>query len=250
MSCVYEELALVKKIDQYDAAFMLYPSSSIFPGNKNIIKLQFDGQGRVIKRIGGLTPAPYFLGFDYMFNSEIYEELTYGKDLVTVQRKYGPSGTNTNYKKDIFFTNERISRIVTVIGPTVIITYPYYNPSGLVIKTVETQWLTGSFDTLYYSTTIRNFTYDAGNLVKIEGEEVNRHKYKYTIIEKFEDYDSAPNPTKHLIIFDEIYYRSLSRNNFRKYSYEWRNTFPGPDFRRSERSWTFQYDNRGVPVFY
>lgn len=38
-------------------------------------------------------------------------------------------------------------------------------------------------------------------------------------IETFSDYDNAFNPLKHLFLFKETFYRTLSVNNYREYSH-------------------------------
>ena len=95
--------------------------------------------------------------------------------------------------------------------------------------------------------TTRSFFYSGANLIKIEGLESDRWNNKTTTLELFEDYDSAPNPTKPLMIFDKIFYRSLSYNNFRKYSFEKRES-SGIVVARTNRSWVLVYDDLGVPI--
>ena len=68
----------------------------------------------------------------------------------------------------------------------------------------------------------------------------------------FSNYDNAENPLKELGIFDEVFIRSLSKNNYRKYQ-KFSVNFSIPlnkidTVSRQERTWDFKYLN-GKPVF-
>jgi hypothetical protein len=101
----------------------------------------------------------------------------------------------------------------------------------------------------YKNTIVKNLVYVGGNLTRVEGTQTDVFNNRSTTLELFSEYDAAPNPTKGLRIFDEVFYRSLSKNNFRKYSYEGRNS-AGYVFATRNSSWELTYDNEGVPVFY
>ena len=64
----------------------------------------------------------------------------------------------------------------------------------------------------------------------------------------FSDYDEAPNLTKNLIIFKECFYRSLSRNNFRKYLREEYDTNDKLVF-YEELSFGLSYDADYNPIY-
>ena len=66
----------------------------------------------------------------------------------------------------------------------------------------------------------------------------------------FSNYDNAENPLKELGIFDEVFIRSLSKNNYRKYQKFSVRFIPlnKIDTGRQERAWNFKYIN-GKPVF-
>ena len=68
----------------------------------------------------------------------------------------------------------------------------------------------------------------------------------------FSNYDNAENPLKELGIFDEVFIRSLSKNNYRKYQ-KFSVNFSIPlnkidTVSRQERTWDFKYLS-GKPVF-
>jgi hypothetical protein len=111
-SCTYDELIPLRDTDQYDVRFMLYPGGVIAPSDEQpIVTLTFNDQGNVIKRNGGLVPAPYFIGFDYVFRAGIYDELTYENDVITIQQKETPSNRDLPYTKYIYFKGNKILRI-------------------------------------------------------------------------------------------------------------------------------------------
>jgi hypothetical protein len=250
ISCTYDELGTIRDTDRYDVRFMLYPGGMIAPGNEApIVTLTFDDERNIIKKSGGLVPAPYFIGFDYLFIAGIYDELPYGNDVITIQRKEGPSNRDLPYTKYIYFKGDRILRIVVKNSGNEVIMYPHYNASGLIYKTVETTWRNVNGKLIYLTTMVKEMFYAGGNLIRIEGTLTGVFDNGATTLELFSEYDTAPNPTIGLRIFDEVFYRSLSKNNFRKYSYERRNS-SGYVSEKRNRSWEFAYDNDGVPVFY
>jgi hypothetical protein len=250
MSCAYDELARTRDMDQYHVRFMLYPVGFLIPLDEPpIVRLTFNEQRQIVKRSGGLVPSSYFTGFDYIFMGEVYDELTYGKDVITIQRKEGPSGLDLAYTKYIYFRGDKILRMVVLNPTTEVITYPYYNAAGLIFKTVETTWRNVNGEFVYQNTIVKDLIYEGGNLIRVEGTQTDAINNRTTTLELFSEYDAAPNPTTNLRIFDEVFYRSLSKNNFRKYSLERRNS-SGNVFATRNSSWELTYDNDGVPVFY
>ena len=43
----------------------------------------------------------------YVFDEGLYEGVTYGKNVITLQQKYGPSGADLDYKKEFFLKDGR-----------------------------------------------------------------------------------------------------------------------------------------------
>lgn len=67
-------------------------------------------------------------------------------------------------------------------------------------------------------------------------------------MEHFSEYDNAENPLKNLVIFEETFYRALSKNNFKRYDrkeYNSADELTGTSF----RTWTLQYDSNGKVKF-
>jgi hypothetical protein len=249
-ACVYHDIEPPKRLQQYHISYMFYKDGILHPYSDNMVTLQLNDLRQVIKRTGGFAQVPGYVGLYFIFSKDVYEEITYRRDAVTIDRKFSRAGFYDPYKKEIFFSDNKISRIVVLNDQLRSIMYPYYNSSGLIYKTVETRWrIRTQGDTLYIGTTVKDFFYEGGNLVRVQGEDIGPFNSISTTTETFEDYDTAPNPTKPLIIFDEIFYRSLSANNFRKYSIEKRGS-SGYNSSSATLSWQLRYDNSGVPLYY
>lgn len=97
----------------------------------------------------------------------------------------------------------------------------------------------------YILTYSEKFYFDTnGNLSKSEyTEKRNGIEEGEKIIRIFENYDTSINPTEKFYLLEEYFYRSLSKNNFRKYKeihYD-----NGILTSSAEHSWTFNYDANG-----
>ena len=66
--------------------------------------------------------------------------------------------------------------------------------------------------------------------------------------EHFSGYDNSDNPLKALIGLEEMFYRSLSRNNFTFYSMKKIDTDKSPSY-YTEMQWDLQYDGNNLPIF-
>ena len=226
---------------------MNYPAGIMpRPGNPLIlINLEYDPQGRVIKHWNGLIPANPATGYGFVFYEGLYDEVTYQENQITILKKDTLKNINANpdlkvitmeYDKMVRYTRERTNYIT------------YY----------DTTWLYYNHHTLFRTVTkdrgsilTKDFFFDnEGNLSEIKSLAISRYMGDsiYFQSEKFSDYDSSPNPVRHLAIFDETFERSLSKNNYRKYTmkkYEGDSVMIGDAF----RNWTFAYDEKGNVQF-
>lgn len=67
-------------------------------------------------------------------------------------------------------------------------------------------------------------------------------------VEIFSEYDNAENPLKNLVIFEETFFRALSKKNFKRYDkkeYNAVNELIGASF----TTWTLLYDSNGKVKF-
>lgn len=67
--------------------------------------------------------------------------------------------------------------------------------------------------------------------------------------ETFGDYDTAVNPFQRLFMFDDTFYRSLSKNNFRKYRRQEVELPNGTLYETQGRDWVLEYSQENVPQF-
>ncbi len=65
----------------------------------------------------------------------------------------------------------------------------------------------------------------------------------------FSNYDNSENPLKNLMIFDEIFYRSLSTNNYRSYEIIGYDEEGNPNDYYEKKNWTLVYDEDGKVNF-
>lgn len=93
--------------------------------------------------------------------------------------------------------------------------YYNYNWQGHLQSTVQT---------LGNITLTRNYTFDVNsNLTEVDGTAVDNttHQTAYVTVEQFSGYDDKKNPLKGYGYWADLFYRSLSENNFSKYSYSY-----------------------------
>ncbi|RDV16068.1 hypothetical protein DXT99_05200 [Pontibacter diazotrophicus] len=99
--------------------------------------------------------------------------------------------------------------------------------------------------------TVKDFTFNgAENLEKVETRVLLSDGFVISlIVEEFGNYDTAVNPLQHLFMFEDTYYRTLSKNNFRKYSIHYIDAITGANTGLSGREWTLYYNQSGMPQF-
>lgn len=185
----------------------------------------------------------------------IYYDIKYGQNLVSIELKSTPRFYLEKYKKLIKFNKDKITEIIN-LNDSLIFEY-----KGDVLHEV-THLKNGPWKKHRY------YFNSAGNLDSIVTRpgslKTNReHKpyYVYNIdnetskirdIQVYSNYDNAENPLKELGIFDEVFIRSLSKNNYRKYQKFSVNFFIPLNkidtVSRQEQTWDFKYLN-GKPVF-
>ena len=243
---ISEPVPLFLQPDQYVMTYMLYPANS-FPGyDKPVVKLEYNVLGNVIKRTGGLLHINPNSGFGEFFNPGIYEDISYNGNKITITQADTFKTLNVwpNPKPIFLDAQSRIQKTIkeTTIYNTTYDTVLYYYSAGKLAYTVLDN---------YPNRLTRNFFFDAAeNLTKTEAISINRF-YNDTLFletEIFTDYDNAPNPLKRLGIFDELFYRSLSQNNFRKYTFQ-RTDKAGYVTATNNRTWQFRYDINGNVIF-
>lgn len=236
---------LVKQM-KFDGASIDLP---INPGDVNF-NFEYDSSNRLTKKIGGYLPLPPETFFDAFFTDKAYTSLVYSTNKVTVENFYD-SDIYAVAKGTIYYTLNSANLIAEKEVPNTIA----INTKKQVYKYAEgklTEVVTSYPNMTYYPedptdyilTFSEKFFYDANNnLTKTEYTELHNGKSEgEKIVRIFEDYDTSYNPFKRMQLLEEYFYRSLSRNNFRKYT---QTSYYYDSVSTKETDWTFVYDAQG-----
>ncbi|WP_433829088.1 hypothetical protein [Flavobacterium anhuiense] len=225
-----------------------YPKRSILSEWEINFKFEYDNNGRLIKKNGGYGLFPADFLYNAYFNDQMYTTLTYVDNKVTVQ----DFSEDPIAQPKIFYVVNGVNRIEEKEKPNLRdsqfsekLFYKYSGDKLIEIVTVF-PYRTSSKYVLTYS---EKFYYDRNNnLIKTESEELHNGVYEgIKTVRTFEDYDTSLNPFKRLNLLEEYFYRSLSKNNFRKYTEERFDMYLGNLSSRS-LTWTFQYNNTGTII--
>ena len=185
----------------------------------------------------------------------IYYDIKYGQNLVSIELKSTPRFYVKKYKKLIKFNQDKITEIINLNDSLV------FEYKGDVLHEV-THLEKGPWKKhRYYFNSSGNLDSIVTRYGSLKTNSENKPYYIYNRdnetskirdIQVFSNYDNAENPLKELGIFDEVFIRSLSKNNYRKYQ-----KFTGgfsiisnkiDTISRQEQTWDFGYLN-GKPVF-
>jgi len=236
---------------------ILYPGS--FPGSDGTemsFSFQYNNDKQLIKKIGGFRSISSSVGFGNYFTDKIYTSLIYNNNHVTIEN-FSSSPDFSILKNSKYFVLDNNKRIKQKDIPS---TNNYSNylderqffiyNNNKQLTEINTVLPNMPYDPSepydYIRTYLEKFYYDSnGNLTKTEYfEQKNGVNKGIKIIRTFEDYDNSYNPWKRLYLLDEYFYRSLSKNNFRKYTII-RYEENGEISLNSQQSWAFNYDSSG-----
>lgn len=233
--------------DMYRTNFMTYYAMGGATSDTNKVLLEYYPDGKLKKRTGDIIPVPVPpYPYPYAYCDCVVDTFIYTENQVEVGRFMEYQGENhlvqtTTY----FFDNDRIKMITaapTNSFYTTDTTFLFYNTNGIIDSSLTYR---------YHENDLRrrlkkSFSFDEdGNLVKVEGEDMSNYRTE----EYFSGYDQKENPLKDLLGLEEVFYRTLSENNFTDYSFRRIYYSIQPDD-WSERHWDFEYDGNGLPLFY
>jgi len=210
----------ITPVDSLNMKFLVHTSSSFFtvttapgsitPGTLPITAFTY-GNNRVLTRSGGVITIATSSGYSFIYTPLIYDTVVYNGNNVTITSHYrGTDITVSPDQRDLLLESGRLQRIVK--APDTV--YFSYTSSHQLVK-AETF---GKNDII-----TRNFIFDSkGNLQQVTSTDKRRNGGSTEMHEKitFSGYDNKPNPFKGLWMWEDLYYRSLSANNFAAYSYE------------------------------
>jgi hypothetical protein len=224
------------KITEYQPRYMLYPLTTLYK-KENLVKIEYNTNGTISKRVGDFIATA---GAYRMFYDKIYDDVVTKNDIVTTTKQLSSNedfNTTTPLKRELYFKGGRLVKKIWDNKSTKDTTTYHYNDQGQIDNMV--------IRNLYFSQkTDAKLVYDeGGNLILVTSQQyyTEDQSLTYSDTTRFSNYDQSKNPFTNLIIFDECFYRSLSRNNFAKYSYRKYNS-TGRLNGSEDRSWEFTYD--------
>lgn len=243
----------IQPLQSYDISYMFY-AESIVPHPDKLVTIEFSPSGKVVKRVGGLLGLNPASGYLYQFTEDIYDEATVDGNctILTEKENIDDFELSDPNERKIFFDGDKIDFIARRSAqPGDYIRYDstfFVYEGNRIDKTVRRNWVEDVTGVYFNYEEVKYFTYYRENVVKIQG---SRRSYTGTVtmttLETFDQFDQAPNPTKALILFDEVFYRSLSKNNFSEYRFQRWNRFDVL-VDSYTLAWDLHYVN-GVPTF-
>ncbi|MBL1221337.1 hypothetical protein JET18_10830 [Chryseobacterium sp. L7] len=240
--------------NKISCTFPLMAQSS--PGKDPNYYFEYDGQGKVIKKIGGIMTFPSSTGGGSVFSNSIYTTVSYNGNTAIIGTYSSDFNVKLNKRSFEFDSQGRVVKSV-IDSPypewEKHLTYTYDNAGKLVEISTQLPNMpyvpTDPND--YILTYIDRFTYDtSGNLQKVVATE-RRNNVDFLVLQEteFSNFDTAQNPFKRLALFDEYFYLSLSKNNPQKKITRY--SQPGGGFSYNTQEWTNQYEPNGnLKLFY
>lgn len=193
----------------------------------------------------------------FNFNGErqtYYDEINLNNNIMTIVTKHNEFPNEIFYKKVLKMSNGRIDQAIVYqndISSTYqkndTINYSYQDSKlvyilvknrGVKFKTNLSYSSYGNLENVsikfgdwYYGTDgFTHYNFNENSAVRIK--------------RNFSNYDKSENPLKSLMIFDETLYRSLSKNNYRKFE-EYRYDENNEIIAYSNKEWILTYDENG-----
>lgn len=217
-----------------------------------LIYFDYDNNNRLIKKTGGFMQLSATTGYSGFFTNEIYTSLVYENNKVTIEN-FSTSTVFTVPKNTIYFTLNSAMQIEQKVIPNTHNNHrsknQVFNYSNEKLVEIKTTFPNMPYDSTdpndYLLTYSEKFHYDSnGNLAKTEYfEQQNGINKGEKIVRIFENYDKGLNPWKRFYLLDEYFYRSISKNNYRKYiEVHYNNEIITSSY---EVNWTFSYDSNG-----
>jgi hypothetical protein len=207
-------------IDSISPAFFVkqtrpYATAEVLSGRSKFAYID----GKPVKRSGAVVSIFSFEVTDKVFDTVIYVN----NNNLIIESRLNIGQNPAPYKWEVTLQNglpvKRISYLYRVAEQQYIIadtTYYSYNTKNQIEK-IESHSTVFPYSYLH----AKQFTFNAaGNLVKVNTTYTRKPaQLQYTAVEELSMYDNAKNPLQRFWIWDDLYYRSVSANNFAKYNY-------------------------------
>lgn len=261
-------------IKSYHGFYTLHESNLIHNpfGGDNLVKIKYDNQNRIVKRIGDIIHISQNAGGGGYLHDSIYTDLSYSSNKIFLEKKFYPfNGLSYIVDKKDTITVDANNRMIEKISyrefnTTPIDTTAYTYNGDKLTKYITTSLYTDGSS--FYSRGIKtsNLYYSNNNLDSIVT--INTSKTNWdtepTLSSKtthhFSGYDQANNPFKSLQIFEDCFFRSLSENNFTEYKQTSNSYYyPNGDFTQEPimsetqvdlyKTWDLMYDEQGDWIY-
>ncbi|RZK09623.1 MAG: hypothetical protein EOO46_13255 [Flavobacterium sp.] len=181
------------------------------PSFSGKIKFEYNGNGQIIKMIGGFVSFYYPTGSGFeeglFINDSLVNEVSYSGNVITAQDnyRYDMPGRVIDYKIEYGKLITRKVRGYDDNGTEVITDFQYEYSSNQIIERKDNK-------------IFRTFYFEDDNLVKVE--QVTRNYLTGEIMWKteivFSDYDSYENLLQGKYFVNGTFFKAFSKNNFRK----------------------------------
>ena len=240
-------------IDKYDYNFTessnFTNSSNI--NNGNVIIQLLDNN--VIKRIGSPISASASSGLgSYGFTEKIYDTIIKNNNKITIYKKIIPFGGTTSIvpdKKEFYLNNDgKINYKIKYNqdyynGDNDTIYFNYFN--NKIIQTYSKNYGYKTKESDFYYNTNENLDSIVTKFYQYDNTSNQMVLVPTREVETFEQYDNAINPFKTLTIFDDMFKRSLSKNNYSVHKITQYNPFAI----KYQKNITLHYDAMGNLIY-
>lgn len=220
---------------------------------------EYNSQGQVTKKIGGIVQMSSAAGIPNFFSNWIYTTVTYSGNSAEMNTYSSNSTFNPQVNKKYFEFDSQKRLIKSIIyAPSSIewekhLSYKYDATGKLVEILTELPNMPYFPDDPgdYILTYVDKFTYDvSGNLLTATTTERHDNVDAYVMKKvEFSNFDTVSNPFQSLRIFEDYFYLSLSKNNFQKIKTQEFN-FVGQETSFNEMTWTNTYTPDGKLKLY
>ena len=221
------------------------------------IKLYFNNN-KLTRRVGGFTSPSSGSGMPSYLNDKIYDTIFQNENKITIHKKIIPSEGIISIvpnKKTFLIDNQ--GKFIYKINynqeysendnDTI-----YFEYSGSkIIKTYSKNYLNFiDKESLFYYNVNQNLDSIVNKFYVYDSEKDEMILSPTKEKEIFEDYDNTNNPFKTLIIFDDMFKRSLSKNNYRKHTIRVYDTnYQNSYYTKYTKNITPTYDSQGNLIY-
>lgn len=186
-------------------------------------------------------------------DGSLYEELSYNGNTITIlQKSSNPTIISPEYKKIITINAGKIIKKIVYdqFNEKLTETDYIYNDDKLQSFSYFKKFYTGmmyldSKSIVYYngnnnvdSIVTKKSEYDNNLDLYVFNDNTLKRK-----VETFTNFDASSNPLKNLGVFDQLFYRSLSANNFKNYELKSYDENGSPNGATAQINWTFVYED-------